>query len=127
MGRQHEARSPVGRATDADAVWVVCTTLPSEAEAQRLARLILEARVAACVNCGAPSRSEYWWEDRLETAQEWPLMIKTTAGRYAALETLIMAHHPYDVPEILALPVAAGAAAYLDWVRVTCDPHSAGE
>lgn len=112
---------------DPDAVWVVFTTLPSEAEAQRLSRLMLEARVAACVNCGAPGRSEYWWEDRLETAQEWSLTIKTTSGRYAALEALIMAHHPYEVPEIVALPVVAGAAAYLDWVRAACVPHPVGE
>ena len=127
MARHHEARSPEGHAADAGAVWVVCTTLPSEAEAQRLSRLILEARVAACVNCGAPGRSEYWWEGRLETAQEWPVTIKTTSARFAALEALIMAHHPYEVPEIVALPVVAGASAYLDWVRATCVPHPAGE
>lgn len=127
MHRQHETSSPDTHPEDIDAVWMVFTTLPSEEAAQRLSRVVLEARVAACVNCGAASRSEYWWEDRLETAQEWPLTIKTTRGSYAALEALILAHHPYDVPEIVAWPVAAGVPAYLDWVRATCAPLLAGK
>lgn len=127
MGRLHENRLPGGYQDNADAVWVVFTTLPSGDDAQRLSRIVLEARLAACVNCGAASRSEYWWDGKLETAQEWTLTIKTTRGHYAALEALIAAHHPYDMPEILALPVVAGAASYLDWVRATCASHPEGD
>ena len=93
------------------------TNLPDEASAARVARAILEARVAACVNRLAPCQSEYWWQGRLEQAQEWPLLIKTTQGRYAALEAVIRAEHPYDVPELVAWPLEAGFPAYLGWVR----------
>jgi periplasmic divalent cation tolerance protein len=106
-----------------DGVLVVLTTVGSEEDAHRLSRILVQARVAACVNCGAPSRSEYWWDGRVETAQEWPLTIKTTRTRYAELEALLIEHHPYDVPEILALPVEAGGATYLDWVRTNSTPH----
>ncbi len=93
------------------------TNLPDEASAARVARAVLEARVAACVNRLAPCQSEYWWQGRLERAQEWPLLIKTTGRQFAALEAVIRAEHPYDVPELVAWPVAAGLPAYLDWVR----------
>lgn len=93
------------------------TTLPDEASADRVVRAVLEARVAACVNRLAPCRSEYWWQGTVEQAQEWPLLIKTTMARYEALEATIRAAHPYDVPELVAWPVAAGLAPYLHWVR----------
>ena len=93
------------------------TNLPDEASAVRVARAVLEARVAACVNRQAPCQSEYWWQGQLEKAQEWPLLIKTTRSQYAALEAVIRAEHPYDVPELVAWPLAAGLPAYLAWVR----------
>lgn len=93
------------------------TNLPDEASATRVARAVLEARVAACVNRLAPCQSEYWWQGKLEQAQEWPLLIKTTQGQYATLEAVIRAEHPYDVPELIAWPLAAGLPAYLGWVR----------
>lgn len=93
------------------------TNLPDEASAARVARAVLEARVAACVNRLAPCQSEYWWQGKLEQAHEWPLLIKTTQGQYAALEAVIRAEHPYDVPELIAWPLAAGLPAYLGWVR----------
>lgn len=101
----------------ADAVWMAMTNLPDEASAARIARRVLEARVAACVNRLAPCQSEYWWQGQLEQAQEWPLLIKTTQRHYAALEALIRAEHPYDVPELVAWPLTAGLPAYLGWVR----------
>ncbi|WP_423195789.1 MULTISPECIES: divalent-cation tolerance protein CutA [unclassified Cupriavidus] len=100
-----------------DTVLVAITTLPDEATAARVARALLTARVAACVNRLAPCESEYWWQGQLEQAQEWPLLIKTTQGRYAALEATLRAVHPYDVPELVAWPVAAGLPSYLQWVR----------
>lgn len=93
------------------------TNLPDQASAERVARAVLQARVAACVNRLAPCQSEYWWQGRLEQATEWPLLIKTTQGQYAALEAVIRAEHPYDVPELVAWSLAAGLPAYLAWVR----------
>jgi periplasmic divalent cation tolerance protein len=106
---------PAGEA--AESVLVAMTNLPDEASAARLARAVLAARVAACVNRLAPCQSEYWWQGKLEQAQEWPLLIKTTRVQYAALEAVIRAEHPYDVPELVAWPVGAGFAPYLAWVR----------
>ncbi|WP_454765195.1 divalent-cation tolerance protein CutA [Cupriavidus campinensis] len=106
---------PAGEA--AESVLVAMTNLPDEASAARVARAVLEARVAACVNRLAPCQSEYWWQGKLERAQEWPLLIKTTRGQYAGLEAVIRAEHPYDVPELVAWPLQAGYAPYLAWVR----------
>ncbi|WP_427311669.1 divalent-cation tolerance protein CutA [Cupriavidus sp. H39] len=103
--------------SDPDEVLVVVTNAPDADTAARLSRAVLEARAAACVNRLAPVESEYWWQGRLEQAQEWPLLIKTTRARYAALEAVIRQHHPYDVPELVALPVSAGYGPYLEWVR----------
>lgn len=100
-----------------DEVLVVVTNAPDADTAARLSRAVLQARAAACVNRLAPAESEYWWQGKLERAQEWPLLIKTTRARYAALEAVIRQHHPYDVPELLAWPVSAGYGPYLAWVR----------
>ncbi|MCY1284774.1 Divalent-cation tolerance protein CutA [compost metagenome] len=97
-------------------VLVVITNTPDAETAARLSRAVLEARAAACVNRLPPVESEYWWQGALERAQEWPLLIKTTRARYAALEAVIRQHHPYDVPEIVAVPVTAGFAPYLAWL-----------
>jgi periplasmic divalent cation tolerance protein len=110
--------SPVTRTADSpESVLVAMTNLPDEASAVRVAKAVLEARVAACVNRLAPCQSEYWWQGKLEQAQEWPLLIKTTRRQYAALEAVIRAEHPYDVPELIAWPLAAGLPAYLTWVQ----------
>lgn len=106
-----------GLSDSSDPVWMAMTNLPDEASAERVARIVLEARLAACVNRLAPCQSEYWWQGKLEQAQEWPLLIKTTQQQYSALEALIQAEHPYDVPEVVAWPLAAGLPAYLGWVR----------
>jgi periplasmic divalent cation tolerance protein len=95
----------------------VHTTLPSQQQAQDLARRLVEARRAACVQVLGPLESTYRWEGQVEQAQEWLLVAKTTAAGYAALEQAIRQSHPYQIPEILALPVAAGFEPYLDWVR----------
>lgn len=100
-----------------DEVLVVVTNAPDAETAARLSRAVLQARAAACVNRLAPVESEYWWQGKLEQAREWPLLIKTTRARYAALEAVIRQHHPYDVPELLAWPVSAGFGPYLEWVR----------
>ncbi|WP_354683412.1 divalent-cation tolerance protein CutA [Cupriavidus necator] len=103
--------------TDPAEVIVVITNTPDAETAATLSQAVLHARAAACVNRLAAVESEYWWQGALERAQEWPLLIKTTRARYAALEAVIRQHHPYDVPEIIAWPLAAGYAPYLAWVH----------
>jgi len=95
---------------------LVISNLPDRATADRLAQALVERRLAACVNILAPCRSVYRWEGAVESAEEHPVLIKTTAERYAAVEEAIRGLHPYEVPEIIALPLAAGLHAYLQWV-----------
>lgn len=95
---------------------LVFTNLPDGDSAQALAKRLVEARLAACVNILAPCASVYRWQGQMEQATETPLLIKTTAARYAALEREIRAGHPYELPEIVAVPFAAGLPAYLAWV-----------
>jgi len=98
---------------------LVLTNLPDEAGAHALATALIEAKLAACVNILAPCRSVYRWQGRIEDATEVPLLIKTTAERYPALEAAIRAQHPYELPEIIAVPVDRGLPDYLAWVAAT--------
>ncbi len=107
-------------------VLVVLTNYPDEAGARALAGTLIEQRLAACVNILAPCRSVFRWEAAIEDAQEWPMLIKTTAERYPALEAAIRAQHPYELPEIVAVPVSMGLAGYLDWVGAETAPARAG-
>jgi len=95
---------------------LVMTNLPDEQSAGQLAQRLIEERAAACVNRLAPCTSTYRWQGNLETASEIPLLIKTTLASYPRLEQLIREAHPYELPEIIAVPVTAGLPAYLDWV-----------
>ena len=95
---------------------LVLTNLPERAAAERLADMLIEKRLAACVNILAPCRSVYRWKDAVQHDEEHPMLIKTTAERYAALEAAIRAKHPYKLPEIIALPIERGLPAYLKWV-----------
>ncbi len=95
---------------------LVLTTLPDEATAQRIARQLVECGLAACVSIGAPIRSVYRWQDRIEDAAEVPMAIKTAASRYTELEDALRMLHPYEVPEIIALAVDRGLPEYLQWV-----------
>ena len=97
-------------------VLLVLTNVPDEVTAHAIARGVVEGRLAACVNVLPAVRSIYQWEDKVEEAGEVTLLIKSTPGRYAALEAAIREAHPYDVPEIIAVPVTAGLPAYLNWV-----------
>lgn len=96
---------------------LVLCNCPDQAAADSLATALVELRLAACVNVLAPCRSTYRWQGRVESATEVPLLIKTTAERYTALEAEIRARHPYDLPEIVALPIDRGLPAYLQWVH----------
>jgi periplasmic divalent cation tolerance protein len=95
---------------------LVLTSLPDRAAAERLADALIEKRLAACINILAPCRSVYRWNDAVQRDDEHPLLIKTSTERYAELEAAIRAGHPYDLPEIVAVPIERGLPAYLDWV-----------
>jgi len=95
---------------------LVLTNLPDRAAAERLADALLEKRVAACVNILAPCRSVYRWKGAVQHDEEHPVLIKTTAERYPELERAVRAGHPYELPEIIAVPIERGLPAYLDWV-----------
>jgi periplasmic divalent cation tolerance protein len=95
---------------------LVLTNLPDRAAAERLADLLVEQRLAACVNILAPCRSVYRWKGAVQRDEEHPMLIKTTAERYPELEKALRAGHPYELPEIVAVPIERGLPAYLDWV-----------
>ncbi len=99
-----------------DAMVVLCTC-PDEPTATGIATALLAEELAACVNCVAGIRSMYRWAGQIRDDTEVLLVIKTRAARYGALEALVRARHPYELPEIIALPVVAGARDYLDWIR----------
>lgn len=98
-------------------VVVVLSNAPDLLLAKRIAHMLVEERLAACVNLGASVLSMYMWKGELEGAEEIPLVIKTTQAALPALTARLTELHPYEVPEILVLPVAGGARPYLDWVR----------
>jgi len=95
---------------------LVLTNVPDRAVAEKLADMLVERRLAACVNILAPCRSVYRWKDAVQHDEEHPMLIKTTQERYAALEQALRAGHPYELPEIIAVPIERGLTAYLDWV-----------
>jgi len=95
---------------------LVLTNLPDRAAAERLADLVVEKRLAACVNILAPCRSVYRWKDAVQHDEEHPMLIKTTAERYPELEKALRAGHPYELPEIVAVSIERGLPAYLAWV-----------
>lgn len=94
----------------------VQTTTDSRAEAVELARAIVEARLAACAQVAGPIASTYWWEDGLERAEEWLLLLKLPAELFDDLASFLAERHSYDDPEIIALPIVAGSQSYLSWV-----------
>jgi periplasmic divalent cation tolerance protein len=95
---------------------LVFTNLPDRAAAERLADMLVEKKLAACVNILAPCRSVYRWKDAIEHDEEHPMLIKTTRERYPALEQALRQGHPYELPEIIAVPIERGLPAYLGWV-----------
>lgn len=101
---------------EAAGVLLVLSSLPDEAAAQKLARHLVEAKLAACVNVLSPCVSIYRWRGVVEEAREVPVIIKTSADCYSALEAAIRDAHPYELPEIVAVPIARGLPAYLEWV-----------
>ncbi len=99
---------------------VVLCTCPDPALAQRLAEQIIGERLAACVNLLPEMGSLYIWNEQIEQSREVQLLIKTRAALFEPLRAFIRRHHPYEVPEILALPVQQGDADYLGWLTKSC-------
>jgi len=99
-----------------DRTLVLIANFPDRPSAEAFARALLEERLAACVNLLGPCTSMYRWKGQVETAEEIPVLIKTRESLYAAVERALCRLHPYEVPELLALPVTAGLPAYLQWI-----------
>ena len=99
-----------------DEAIIVVTNLPDRESALRLAGELVARRLAACVNVLADCTSVYRWKGAVENAREVPVLIKTRAARYAEVESVIRGLHPYELPEIIAVPVVRGFDDYLRWV-----------
>ncbi|HUV38951.1 MAG TPA: divalent-cation tolerance protein CutA [Planctomycetota bacterium] len=95
----------------------VSTTTGTRDDAQRIADALVEKRLAACVQVVGPVTSTYRWQGNVERTTEWLCLIKTTAALYGEVESAIRELHPYEVPEIIAVPVAAGSRDYLEWLK----------
>ncbi len=106
------------------AILVLCTC-PNESAALEIARILVKEGLAACVNRLAPVTSVYRWEGQICEASEQLLLIKTTNARYEALEMRLKALHPYEIPEIIAIPVVAGSSPYLAWLAAATDAPTA--
>ncbi len=95
---------------------VIFTNCPDTASAEAIAHAVVSRRLAACASVQAACRSFFHWQDKLEIANEVPLIIKTTRAAFPALQAAITELHPYEVPEIIALPIEQGLPAYLNWL-----------
>lgn len=95
----------------------VQTTTDSRVEAMELARAAVEARLAACAQVAGPVATTYWWEDAIERAEEWLLLLKLPATGYQELANFLTERHSYDEPEIVATPIVAGSESYLSWIE----------
>lgn len=102
------------------------TTAPSRDEAERIARMLVERRLAACVQVLGPITSTYRWQGAIETSQEWLCLAKSRSGLFDAMEKAIRQIHPYQVPEILVVPILAGTADYLAWLGEQTEPPGPG-
>ncbi|MDR0528129.1 MAG: divalent-cation tolerance protein CutA [Zoogloeaceae bacterium] len=111
-------------AFDADFL-LVLTTLPDAQSARQMAAALVERRLAACVHVLARCRSVFLWKGNLEETDEIPLHIKTSAKCYAALEAFIRKNHPYELPEIVALPLTNGLPAYFHWLETETNESDA--
>jgi len=100
----------------------VLTTVGSEGEAGRIAALLVERRLAACVQVVGPIVSRYRWEGEIEEEREWQCLAKTTGAAYEAVEAAIRQVHSYEEPEIIATPIVAGSAGYLAWIDENVAP-----
>jgi periplasmic divalent cation tolerance protein len=101
----------------------IVTTTPDEETAERIARLLVERRLAACVHLSGPIESTYWWQGKVESSAEWRLIVKSRADLFPALEAALREVHPYAVPELIATRIEAASAAYLSWMEAELAPR----
>jgi len=111
--------------TAAARVMVALTTAPSAEVAERIGRCLVEERLAACANVVSGITSIFRWHDAVERESEVLVILKTTAGSFEALERRVVELHPYEVPEVIGLPVERGHGPYLDWLRTGVGEHGA--
>jgi len=95
---------------------LVLTTVPDKKSGQEIAQVLVEERLAACVTVSGAAQSSYWWKNKISQDQEHILFIKTRGKLYSRVEEKILKIHPYEVPEIIALPLIQGYAKYLNWI-----------
>jgi periplasmic divalent cation tolerance protein len=103
--------------------FVVYVTAGNEAEALRIGRAVVEERLAACANAIPGMRSLYWWEGRVQEANETVLILKSTEAMLEKLTRRVRELHSYELPCVVALPIAGGNPAYLEWIRAECAPR----
>jgi len=96
----------------------VVTTISVKRGAEKIANALIKGRLAACVQIAGPIKSIYRWKGRIETAKEWVCIIKTKKSLYKKVETAIKKIHPYEIPEIIAVPIAAANKDYLKWIKL---------
>lgn len=101
---------------------IVLVTAPDRKSARSLAKAALTDKLVACANLIPGVESHYWWQGKLERGNEILIVLKTTRSKLGALEKLILAHHPYDTPEIVSLPIDSGTARYLAWIQSNVSP-----
>jgi periplasmic divalent cation tolerance protein len=121
--RAYDQPMPARRAAADPRFLQVQTTTDSRAEAVELAQAAVQARLAACAQVAGPIASTYWWEEGIERAEEWLVMLKLSADRYDDLAAFLTDRHSYDEPEIIAVPIIAGSPGYLDWVEDETRPR----
>lgn len=95
---------------------VALVTAPNLKTARKLAKVVLQSRLAACANLIPKIESHYWWNGKLEKSAEVLIIFKTTKARLQKLQTAVLENHPYDTPEFIVLPIVSGSKKYLDWV-----------
>ena len=120
MGAEPAEYNPVStvpfRGNNVSDYLIVLTTMPDRAQAEALAGRLLEQKLAACINLLPPMTSMYTWQGRVEKEDEHLMLIKTRTSRYEDLAVTVREHHPYEVPELIAVDIVAGLPEYLDWV-----------
>ncbi len=106
---------------------VVLSTCGSEEEAVRIAKRLVNDRLAACVNLVPGIRSFYRWEGKVEDSHEWLLIVKTSRDRFDALHMVLETAHSYELPEVLALPIVDGSPNYLEWMTAELQPEATSD
>lgn len=97
-------------------------SVPDPETGEQLAKALLHDKLAACIQILGPMESHYIWQDKVENSREWLLLIKTRQYQYAAIERTVLAGHPYEVPELIVLPIENGLSAYLSWIDQSLTP-----